>query len=77
VLEVGITRAFLPVTRNGRASRIAAICEQAMTAIVNYIERIEPCSYTGMANVRVYFQPSAIIEFTPIKAVTETLPTRK
>jgi hypothetical protein len=49
------------------------ICEQVMTTIVNHTERIESCSYTGMANIRVYFQPSATVEIAQIKAVTQTL----
>jgi multidrug efflux pump subunit AcrB len=57
------------------ANRIVTICERAMTTTVNDIEHIESRSYTGVAVIRVYFQPTANIEMAmaQVTAITQTL----
>ena len=42
--------------------RIVTICERAMTTTVNSIEHIESQSLSGVAVIRVFFQPDAKIE---------------
>jgi len=43
-------------------NRIVTIYERALTTTVNDIEHIESSSYTGIAIVRVYFQPNVKID---------------
>ncbi len=43
-------------------NRIVTIFERALTTTVNDIEHIESSSYTGVAVVRVYFQPNVKID---------------
>ena len=42
--------------------RIVLPCERAMTTAVNDIEHMESQSYTGLAVIKVYFQPGASID---------------
>jgi multidrug efflux pump subunit AcrB len=54
---------------------MAQLSERAMTTTVNDIEHIESRSYTGVAVIRVYFQPTAKIEMAmaQVTAITQTL----
>jgi multidrug efflux pump subunit AcrB len=63
------------ISPDDMASRIVTISERAMTTTVNDIEHIESRSYTGVAVIRVYFQPTANIEMgiAQITAVSQTL----
>ncbi len=42
--------------------RIVTICERALTTTVNDIEHMESTSYTGVAVIKIYFQPGVHIE---------------
>src|SRR4051794_4449495 len=42
--------------------RVVTVCERAMTTTVNDIEHIESQSYSGVAIIRVFFQPKAKVE---------------
>src|SRR3954471_18402313 len=42
--------------------RVVTICERALTTTVNDIEHIESESFTGVAVIRVFFQPKAKVE---------------
>src|SRR5580700_6480579 len=56
-------------------SRIVTIFERAMTTTVNDIEHIESSSYTGIAVVRVFFQPNVKIDLAiaQITAISQTV----
>ncbi len=55
--------------------RVVTICERAMTTTVNDIEHMESESYTGVAVVRVYFQPNAKVELalSQITSIVQTI----
>ncbi|MEO7142900.1 MAG: efflux RND transporter permease subunit [Bryobacteraceae bacterium] len=55
--------------------RIVTIFERALTTTVNDIEHIESQSYSGVAVVRVYFQPKASIDlaYGQVTAISQTL----
>src|SRR3982750_4311042 len=55
--------------------RVVTICERAMTTTVNDIEHMESESYTGVAVVKVYFQPNAKVELalSQITAIVQTI----
>src|SRR3954468_21830681 len=54
--------------------RVVTICERAMTTTVSDIEHIESQSYTGVAIIRVFFQPRAKVELA-IAQVTSIVQT--
>jgi multidrug efflux pump subunit AcrB len=55
--------------------RIVTFFERSLTTTVNDIEHIESQSYSGVAVVRVYFQPNAKVEvaLSQITAISQTL----
>lgn len=55
--------------------RMVTICERAMTTTVNDIEHIESQSYTGVAVVKVFFQPKVKPEMaiSQIVAINQTI----
>src|SRR5512142_3586812 len=55
--------------------RIVLTFERAMTTTVNDIEHIESQSYSGVAVIRVYFQPNAKVEvaLSQVTAIAQTL----
>jgi CzcA family heavy metal efflux pump len=55
--------------------RVVTICERAMTTTVNDIEHMESESYTGVAVIRVYFQPNAKVELalSQITSIVQTI----
>jgi multidrug efflux pump subunit AcrB len=57
------------------ADRIVTISERAMTTTVNDIEHMESTSYSGVAVIRVFFQPAAKIEMSisQITAISQTI----
>jgi multidrug efflux pump subunit AcrB len=63
------------ISPDDMASRIVTISERAMTTTVNDIEHIESRSYTGVAVIRVYFQPTANVEMgiSQVTSVSQTL----
>ncbi len=72
---VSVIWTYNGISPDDMSSRIVTICERAMTTTVNDIEHIESRSYTGVAVIRVYFQPTANVEMgiSQITAVTQTL----
>src|SRR3954469_13271744 len=54
--------------------RVVTICERAMTTTVNDIEHIESQSYSGVAIIKVFFQPKAKVELA-ISQVTSIVQT--
>lgn len=59
---VSVIWSYNGISPDDMASRIVTISERAMTTTVNDIEHIESRSYTGVAVIRVYFQPTANVE---------------
>ncbi len=55
--------------------RIVTIFERSMTTTVNDIEHIESQSYSGVAIVKVYFQPKAdvAVALSQVTAISQTL----
>src|ERR1700677_1449948 len=55
--------------------RMVTIFERSMTTTVNDIEHIESQSYSGVAVVRVYFQPNVQIDMAlaQVTAISQTL----
>jgi CzcA family heavy metal efflux pump len=56
------------------ATRIATICERALTTTVNDIEHIESQSYPGLTIIRIYFQPGAKIEMAVAQVTASVQP---
>ena len=55
--------------------RMVLTCERAMTTTVNSIEHIESQSFSGLAVIRLYFQPDVKIEgaVAQVTAINQTL----
>ena len=72
---VSVIWTYNGISPDDMASRIVTISERAMTTTVNDIEHIESRSYTGVAVIRVYFQPTANVEMgiSQVTAVCQTL----
>jgi multidrug efflux pump subunit AcrB len=72
---VSVIWTYNGISPDDMANRIVTISERAMTTTVNDIEHIESRSYTGVAVIRVYFQPTAKIEMAmaQVTAITQTL----
>ncbi len=72
---VSVIWTYNGISPDDMSSRIVTICERAMTTTVNDIEHIESRSYSGVAVIRVYFQPTANVEMgiAQITAVSQTL----
>jgi multidrug efflux pump subunit AcrB len=72
---VSVIWTYNGIAPDDMANRIVTICERAMTTTVNDIEHIESRSYTGVAVIRVYFQPTANVEMgmAQVTAITQTL----
>ena len=72
---VSVIWSYNGISPDDMASRIVTISERAMTTTVNDIEHIESRSYTGVAVIRVYFQPTANVEMgiSQVTAVSQTL----
>src|SRR3954464_3736731 len=54
--------------------RVVTVCERAMTTTVNDIEHMESQSYSGVAIIKVFFQPGAKVELA-ISQVTSIVQT--
>jgi multidrug efflux pump subunit AcrB len=72
---VSVIWTYNGISPDDMSSRIVTICERAMTTTVNDIEHIESRSYSGVAVIRVYFQPTANVEMgiAQITAESQTL----
>jgi multidrug efflux pump subunit AcrB len=57
------------------ADRIVTVSERAMTTTVNDIEHMESTTYSGVAVIRLYFQPTAKIEMAvaQVTSLSQTL----
>src|SRR5947208_10658320 len=55
--------------------RVVTVCERALTTTVNDIEHMESESYTGIAVIKVYFQPRAKVEMalSQVTAIVQTV----
>jgi multidrug efflux pump subunit AcrB len=72
---VSVIWTYNGISPDDMASRIVTVSERAMTTTVNDIEHIESRSYTGVAVIRIYFQPTANVEMgiAQVTAVSQTL----
>ncbi len=72
---VSVIWTYNGISPDDMANRIVTVSERAMTTTVNDIEHIESRSYTGVAVIRVYFQPTANVEMgiAQVTAVSQTL----
>ncbi|MGA8029441.1 MAG: efflux RND transporter permease subunit, partial [Bryobacteraceae bacterium] len=72
---VSIIWSYSGLTPDDMEKRVVTVCERAMTTTVNDIEHIESESYTGVAVVRVYFQPKVKVELaiSQITAIMQTI----
>jgi multidrug efflux pump subunit AcrB len=63
------------ITPQEMADRIVTISERAMTTTVNDIEHMESTSYSGVAVIRMFFQPAAKIEMSiaQMTAISQTI----
>jgi multidrug efflux pump subunit AcrB len=72
---VSIIWTYNGISPDDMSQRIVTQCERALTTTVNNIEHIESRSYTGVAVIRVYFQPSVSIDMgvAQVTSITQTL----
>ncbi|MFL6463443.1 MAG: efflux RND transporter permease subunit [Bryobacteraceae bacterium] len=72
---VSVVWTYNGLTPDDMEKRVVTICERAMTTTVNDIEHMESESYTGVAVVKVYFQPNAKVELalSQITAIVQTI----
>ena len=72
---VSIIWSYSGLTPDDMEKRVVTVSERAMTTTVNDIEHIESESYTGVAVVRVYFQPKVKVELaiSQITAIMQTI----
>lgn len=59
---VNVVWSYSGIPPEEMGSRIATICERALTTTFNDIEHIDSQSYPGLTIIRIYFQPVAKIE---------------
>jgi multidrug efflux pump subunit AcrB len=72
---VSIIWSYNGISPTDMSTRIVTQCERALTTTVNDIEHIESRSYSGVAVIRVYFQPTVSIDMgvAQITSITQTL----
>ncbi|MBV8553468.1 MAG: efflux RND transporter permease subunit [Acidobacteriaceae bacterium] len=72
---VSVVWSYNGLTPDEVEKRIVTVCERAMTTTVNDIEHIESESYTGVAVIRVYFQPRVKVDLaiSQITALVQTI----
>ena len=72
---VSVVWTYNGLTPDDMEKRVVTICERAMTTTVNDIEHMESESYTGVAVIKVYFQPNAKVELalSQITAIVQTI----
>jgi len=72
---VSVVWTYQGLTPEEMEKRIVTFFERSMTTTVNDIEHIESQSYSGVAVVRVYFQPNAKVEvaLSQVTAIAQTL----
>ncbi|HEX4809935.1 MAG TPA: efflux RND transporter permease subunit [Bryobacteraceae bacterium] len=72
---VSVVWTYSGLTPDDMEKRVVTICERAMTTTVNDIEHMESQSYTGVAVIRVFFQPNVKVELalSQITAIVQTI----
>ena len=72
---VSVVWSYTGLTPDDMEKRVVTICERAMTTTVNDIEHMESQSYSGVAVVRVFFQPNVKVELAlaQITAIVQTI----
>ena len=72
---VSVVWTYNGLTPDDMEKRVVTICERAMTTTVNDIEHMESESYTGVAVIRVFFQPNAKVELalSQITSIVQTI----
>src|SRR5919199_1381710 len=72
---VSVVWTYNGLTPDDMEKRVVTVCERAMTTTVNDIEHMESESYTGVAVIRVYFQPNAKVELalSQITSIVQTI----
>src|SRR3982750_2583760 len=72
---VSIVWTYTGLTPDDMEKRVVTVCERALTTTVNDIEHMESESYTGIAVIKVYFQPRAKVELalSQVTAIVQTV----
>src|SRR3954452_17137196 len=72
---VSIVWTYTGLTPDDMEKRVVTVCERALTTTVNDIEHMESESYTGIAVIKVYFQPRAKVEMalSQVTAIVQTV----
>src|SRR6201996_1100964 len=72
---VSVVWTYNGLTPDEMEKRVVTICERALTTTVNDIEHMESESYTGVAVIRVFFQPKAKVELalSQVTAIVQTI----
>ena len=72
---VSVVWSYTGLSPEEMEKRIVTVFERSMTTTVNDIEHIESQSYSGVAVVRVYFQPNAdiAVALSQVTAISQTL----
>src|ERR1700761_2944787 len=72
---VSVVWTYAGLTPDDMEKRVVTVCERALTTTVNDIEHIESESYTGVAVIRVFFQPKAKVELalSQVTAIVQTI----
>lgn len=71
---VSIVWTYNGLSPDDMEKRVVTVCERAMTTTVNDIEHMESQSYSGVAIIKVFFQPRAKVELA-ISQVTSIVQT--
>jgi CzcA family heavy metal efflux pump len=72
---VSVVWTYNGLTPDDMEKRVVTVCERAMTTTVNDIEHMESESYTGVAVIRIFFQPKVKVEMAvaQITAIVQTI----
>src|SRR5436305_530714 len=72
---VSVIWSFNGLTPDEMEKRMVTVSERAMTTTVNDIEHIESQTYSGVAVIRVFFQPQAKVELaiSQVTAIVQTI----
>jgi CzcA family heavy metal efflux pump len=72
---VSVVWTYNGLTPDDMEKRVITICERAMTTTVNDIEHMESESYTGVAVIRVFFQPKAEVSLalSQVTSIVQTI----
>jgi multidrug efflux pump subunit AcrB len=72
---VSVVWTYTGMTPDEMEKRVVTVYERSLTTTVNDIEHIESQSYTGVAVIRIYFQPNVKIDMAvaQVTAISQTL----